>query len=416
MSGSLVVLAGTLIDGRGGPPLADAAVAVHGGRITYIGPRTGLPPATETDTNVDATSHVVIPGLIDLHCHSFLMGGPGHIVPSAHESLVAQIVRGMRNAELWLDQGVTTTRQLGCMANLDIQLRDLIAQGGARGPRIFAAGCALAMTAGVRGSTANIAIEVDGADAVRKATRQQLRAGVDHIKMFATAGIGGGDGNLVAAPGWPQLTEHEMRAGCDAAHDAGRKVAVHAIGTEGIKNAVRAGADTIEHGSFLDQEAIELMAERGTALVPTLAIRHNLAHTATARGYQPHIAQRALASLPVAIANHRRAYEAGVRIGVGTDNVDGNTMAEEMRTLHEKLGLTAAEVVRAATLTSAEIMGIADRLGSLEVGKLADLIVLEGNPLQDISAIERVLYVIKGGIVERSPHGAGICVPSPVHA
>lgn len=396
---ALVVLVDTLISGNAAPPLKDAGVLVRDGKFVQVGPRASLRFEPSQDQVIQAENAVLIPGLIDLHCHFFLMNGTGHVIPGYQESTLRYIARGMRNAEEWFAQGVTTVRELACKDNFDLQLRDLIESGGARGPRIFASGRPLTMTAGLRGAIAAMAIEVDGANSARKAARQQLRAGVDHLKLFATAGIGGGEGRLVGAPGWPQMTQEEMRAACEEAHKAGRKVAVHAIGTEGIKNAVLAGADTIEHGSFLDEEAIELMREHGTALVPTLAVRTSLAHNATARGYESHIGQRALQSLPIAIRNHQKAYKAGVKIGVGTDNVEGSTVADECRILHEQVGLSTAEVLRAATLGAAEIIGVADKLGSVEPGKLADFVVLEADPLKDIGALERVRFVVKGGQV-----------------
>jgi imidazolonepropionase-like amidohydrolase len=219
--------------------------------------------------------------------------------------------------------------------------------------------------------------------------------------MFGSAGIGGGAGKLMGDIGWPQLTEEEMRAAVVEAHKASKRVAIHAISTDAIKNALRAGTDTLEHGVFLDEEAVLLMKERGTFLVPTVSAANTLSEAGELHGYPPHIAQRAKVALKAAYQSVRLAVDAGIKIGAGSDPGAGDTLVKECRIL-EDIGLSPMDVLVSATRRGAEIVGASDWLGTIEPGKVADLVVLAGNPLQDLGALETVRCVIQGGRVVHS--------------
>jgi imidazolonepropionase-like amidohydrolase len=386
---STVFLAGTLIDGTGREPISPAAVVVDEGRITQVGRRSEIAYSTEDSQVIDVSQRVLIPGLIDSHCHVFYFGH--HF---QERSLVAVIARAITNAGIWLDKGVTTARDVGTRENLDIGLRDAIQAGLVRGPRLFVSGTALAMTGAKQEELREVVIEVTGADEARLVTRMQLRAGVDLIKIFSTAGLTEG--------GVAQLTIEEMRAIVEEAHKVGRKVACHAIATDGIKNALRAGVDTIEHGTFLDDEAIEMMVAGGAVLVPTLSIGKTTAERGLESGRPLALVENARRSLESRRTGARKAYEAGVRIAAGTDPVSDDTMAMECKALLE-VGLSPMDVISAATRIGAEILGLQDKIGTIEVGKQADIIVLDGNPLEDITALERVDYVVKDGLIVKAP-------------
>ncbi len=295
---------------------------------------------------------------------------------------------------------MTTARDVGARDNLSIQLRDLIAAGRVRGPRFFAAGTQLEMRG--RGDFFYRAIQVSGAVQAQAAARCQLRAGADWIKVMATAGTGGGAGNLIGEPGWQQLTETELRAAATEAHMAGRKITTHAIGNAGIKAALRAGVDCIEHGSVLDNEAIEMMLEGDVSLVPTLMIGRNLGEHGAERGFGPNVIERAKQTLPTSMESANKAYKAGVRIGVGSDVDLDETAAQEIRMLIEA-GLTPMDAIRAGTSRASEVIDMQDQIGTVEVGKIADLILLDGDPVADPFALDRVSHVIQSGKLVKSP-------------
>lgn len=402
-----IVLAQALIDGTGRERMRNAAVVVEDGRIARVAPQSAVKRGQE-DQVIDGGSGTILPGLIDAHCHLLYIKGSEYVASSARAGergpaeIVALVAGALESARLWLSHGVTTVRDLAAEMNLDLGLRDAIAAGKAIGPRVFGSGRALAITGGVRRSTENLAIAVDGPDEVRRATRQQLRAGVNVIKLFASAGIGGGEGYSVGESGWPQFTEEEMHAAVFEAHKAGRTVTAHAISTQSIKNALRAGVDSIEHGNYMDEEALAMMKARDVVLVPTLAVGETLAESGARLGYEPHIAVRSRTGFLRSHQTVEMARGAGVRIAAGTDPVTRDTMLREWDCL-QRAGLTPMEIIVAATRTGAELLGIQDRLGTLEGGKLADLVILEADPLDDPRALESVRWVIQGGKVMRSP-------------
>ncbi len=400
---ALVVFANTLIDGTGRDPLQRGAVRIEQGKLVQVGPRNTI-TISPGDQVLDAGDGVILPGLIDAHCHIFGMKKE-HSKPAHLEPLVEIVARGLASANQWLDLGVTTIRDLGTKRNLDLQLRDEIAAGRVRGPRIFGSGRPIAMTGGLRAETEEKALQVNGANDARHAAREQLRAGVDLIKLFASAGIGGGEGKLVHESGWEQLTVEEMAAAVAEAHRAGRRVAAHAIGLQSIRNALAAGVDSIEHGTYMDEECVAQMKQRGTCFVPTLAVTQSLAEEGLALGYQPNIPARAQVAVTRGRQSVAMAHAAGIPIATGTDPVICNTMLEECEALL-KCGLTPMQVIQAATANGARVIGWEKKLGSLEPGKIADLIVLARNPLDDMRALAQVNWVVQDGKIVKQPSAA----------
>jgi imidazolonepropionase-like amidohydrolase len=395
----LAVLSDSLIDGTGRDPLRNAALVVDEGKITYVGPRDGV--ALREYEVIEVGRQTVLPGLIDTHCHLFGIK-TDHSKSADLDTLVEIVARALKSANDWLDQGVTTVRDLGTTRNLDLQLRDEIAAGRVRGPRILGSGRPLAMTGGLRAETAEKGIEINSADEARRAVRDQLRAGVDVIKLFGSAGIGGGEGHLIGESGWEQLTVEELSAAIFEAHKAGRRCAVHAIGIQSIRNALRAGTDTLEHGTYMDEECVATMKAQGTYFTPTLSVTRSLAERGAAMGYQPNIPARARIAVDRGRENVAMCHAAGVPISTGTDPVIADRLVDECRSLL-LCGLPAMGVLQAATRIGAHALGLGDRIGTLEAGKLADLIVLDGNPLDDIDALTRVEWVMQGGAMVKSP-------------
>ena len=395
----LIIRPGALIDCTGAPARTGVAVGLAGDRIAEIGDAGTLIASNPGARVIDAPSATLMPGLIDLHMHVF-QWGQRHDIPWQQESILEAGIRGIRNASTLLDMGVTTARDIASRDNLNIQLRDLINAGTVRGPRFFASGTQLE----AKGRAAYFfeAIYINGADEARAAARRQLRAGADWIKIMATAGIGGGTGKLVGEPGWQELSEEEMRAAASEAHGPGRRITAHAIGTAGIKAALRAGVDCIEHGDFLDDEAIEMMLARNVALVPTLEIAKNLGEHGAERGFERNVVERAKRTLDMGLANTLKAYKAGVRVGVGSDVDLDETAAKEIRMLI-RAGLTPMEAVIAGTQVAASILDLEHELGTVEAGKCADLVLVDGDPLADPMALDRVTHVVHKGALVKSP-------------
>jgi len=392
-----VIRPGRVIDGMADEPLVSHEVVIEGDRIIQVRPA-GV--ASDADaTVIDVPSATLMPGMIDLHMHVFQWKQP-HDRPGAEEPILEVGLRGLTNASELLELGVTTARDVASRDNLSIQLRDLIAAGMVRGPRFFASGTQL--EAPGRADYFFPAIHVNGAAEAQAAARRQLRAGADWIKIMATAGVGGGTGALVGEPGWQELTEAELRAAATEAHMAGRKITSHAIGNAGIKAALRAGVDCIEHGNYLDDEAIELMISRDVSLVPTLIITRNLGEQGLERGFERNIVERAKRVLESSFESVMKAFAAGVRIGVGSDVDLDETAAQEIRMLTEA-GLPPMAALKAATSSAARVIEMQDDIGTVEAGKIADLILLDGDPLTDLFALDRVTHFVQGGEVVKSP-------------
>lgn len=366
------------------------------GRIRWIGPGEppGIPPGT---IRLEGAGRYLIPGLIDCHVHLTSSGDPGELAASRAEPLALRALRARDYALQTVRAGITTVRDLGAADHLNIHLAAAVESGLIDGPRILAAGYGVTMTGGH--GHGFIAVEADGPDEVRKRVREQLRAGARAIKLFASGGVmtPGVD------PRSPSFTLEELRAGVEEAHKAFRVVAAHAQAAEGIKNAILAGVDSIEHGVWLDEEAIALMLQRGTYLVPTLTAPWQIAHGAGASSVPPYMLEKSHQVLEAHQASFRAAVRAGVRIAMGTDqgtpfNRPGENAQELVRMAAQ--GLSGAAALLSATAWAADLLRIADHAGRLLPGFDADLVLLDADPLADLSVLTRpsaIRVVLRGG-------------------
>ena len=378
-----------LIDGTG-KVWEQAAVHIEGERIADVsGP---VEPSPEAEV-LDLRGKTVIPGLINCHTHICLDGSADPMAVLNQKTHTEVVLMAAQHAADGLRAGVTTVRDCGGYKSIDLGLKKAIASGLALGPRILASGQALCMTGG---QGHQFGREVDGADEARKAAREQIKAGADLIKVMATGGVM----TPGVEPGAAQLTYKELRAAVREAQKAGRATAAHAQGTQGIKNAVRAGITSIEHGIYLDQEAIEMMLERGTYLVPTLAAPYQI----LAHGIEAGIPEFAVRKTERVKDAHQdsfiRAWQAGVPVAAGNDagtpfnRVDDLVIELECMV---RAGLSPAEALGTAHLNAAVLLRLEDQIGSVEPGKLADLVVLDADPLADVGNLRQVYGVILGG-------------------
>jgi imidazolonepropionase-like amidohydrolase len=336
---------------------------------------------------VDGGGAFAIPGLIDAHTHVGSDEGRNNAQLKLEPDPIS-ILRLHRNATRDLVSGVTTLRDVGAKHHIDLHYKRALEMGLVRGPRMFVSGRPIIMTGG---HTHYMGRQADGPDEVRKAVREQIHAGADWIKMMATGGAGTPGMGVRAV----QLREDELRAGVEVANDAGRRVAAHASGLQGAKNAVRAGVASVEHGLHLDDEVIELMLERGTFLVPTLTGYYLLATEGESWGHERSAIEKSRAVLDDHRESFVRAWRAGIPICVGTDQKHGNLAAE--LELLVRYGLSPLQALRAATLTNARLLGLESEIGRLAPGMRADVVLLGSDPLADIRATRDVRAVFLDG-------------------
>jgi len=380
-----------LFDGAGKTwPRAD--IRIEGNRIAAVSEAPLTPAAGEPV--LDLTGKWVIPGLINCHTHICLdgSGDPGAAWQS--QSLAKNVLVAAQHAERTLRAGVTTVRDLGGMEFVDIALRDAINEGLIPGPRMKVSGKVICMTGGHGWGAGGR--EADGPAEVRKAAREQMKAGADVIKVMATGGVM----TYGVEPGAQQLSYEEMRAAVEEAEKAGKLTASHAQGTRGIKDVVRAGIDSVEHGFYLDNEAIDLMLERGTYFVPTLAALHYLILAGEDFGVPRFMVEKAKRSYDAQLESFARARSAGVQIATGNDggtpqNTSDNLAGELERFVEN--GYTPAQALLAATQVAARLLRMPEHIGTVEAGKLADLVVLSADPTAHISHVRQVEMVIKDG-------------------
>ncbi|GAB4413091.1 MAG: amidohydrolase family protein [Anaerolineae bacterium] len=387
----------TLIDGTGRDPLADAAMWVRDGRIAWVGPVAALPAEARAVSERDASGRTVIPGLIDAHVHVCWNGRESvlELVRRDRDLIVLEAVKTLRRI---LASGTTTVRDIGGHDYVEMALRKAINAGFIAGPRMRTSGKVIAMTGG---HGYFIAREADGPDEVRKAAREQIKAGADTVKLMATGGAATPGQDVMAS----QFTVEELAAAVQAAHALGRTTATHCHGTGGIKNSVLAGIDSIEHGTYLDEETADLMVERGTALVLTLGVANpdltDVPPAAQAEAKRlesilDKLSQRMRQSVAIAQAK-------GVFIGAGSD-AGGNplaphnfSMARELELLVDH-GFSPLAALSIVTRNNARILRWENDLGTLEPGKLADFVLLSADPLANISNVRAVEAVYQGGV------------------
>lgn len=390
-----------LIDGTGAAPVAGQSVVIEGSKVSWIGP-TRSAAAFTPERVIDGGGRTLLPGLINAHVHLCNDGAPDLFAQVMADSIPLATLRAARNARLTLESGVTTVRDCGAADNIVIELGRAIADGFIEGPRVRAAGRVITMTGGHGHFMGR---EADGPDAVRQATRAEIKEGADFIKVMATGGVltPGVD------PGNTALQLDELRVVADEAHNSGRRVTTHAIGNAGIKNALRAGIDSIEHGFYLDDEALDLAVSQGTFLVPTLIAIASIIDNGVDAGVPAWVVAKAAEQAEANRASFKAAVDSGMKVAAGTDaGTPFNRhydMAREMAMM-VRFGLTPMQAITAATRNSAENLDVLHSVGTIEVGKLADLLLVDGDPSVDIESMSRVVLVTKDGTVYRDDTAA----------
>jgi imidazolonepropionase-like amidohydrolase len=406
----IVIHAGTLIDGRTGRATAMRSIVVEDDRIARI--ENGFIAPDGADRVIELTGHTVMPGLIDMHVHLSDQQSADSYEEEFRLDPADYVLRSVRYAERTLMAGFTTVRDLGTADGIAMSLRDAINQGWIVGPRIYTAGKSLATTGGhadpSNGVNAELAKDpgpvegvVNGVEDAYKGVRARYKEGADLIKITATGGVL----SFAASGDNAQFTIEEIEAIVAAASDYGFRVAAHAHGAEGIRRAVVGGVHSIEHGTYMTEEIMRLMKERGTAYVPTLAAAQFVADQSKVDGYFPEIVRvKAAAIGPAARATFATAYRSGVRIVFGTDtgvSPHGDNWKEFIY-MHEA-GVPVIEAIQAATLRAAELLGRESDVGTIEAGKLADIVAVPGDPLTNVELMGRVDFVMKAGVIHKAP-------------
>lgn len=396
---------GTLIDGINNDPRKNMTIVIDGNKITSV--ENGYSSPGANDRSIDLKSKTVTPGWIDCHVHLETETNPNAYIERFTLNPADYAFQSVVFSERTLMSGFTTVRDLGG-TGVNISLRNAINKGLIKGPRVFTAGKAIATTGGHADPTNGFRKDlmgdpgpaegvVNGADECRKAVRQRYKDGADLIKITATGGV-----LSVAASGSnPQFTEEEIKAIVETAKDYGFKVAVHAHGAEGMKRAIRAGVNSIEHGTLMDDEAISLFKQYGTWYVPTITAGKSVADSAKKPGYYPPVvAAKAIEIGPKLQATFSKAYKAGVKIAFGTD---AGVYKHGMNWLEFgymiDAGMKPMDAIKAATINAADLLGQKERLGSIEAGKLADIVAVDGDPLTDSKVFGKVVFVMKDGVI-----------------
>ena len=409
---TIVLKAARLFDGKGNSLVTPGLVVVTDGKIAGVGAKAAIPASADVIDLGDAT---LMPGFIDAHTHLTTMYSDDwkqSILDSLQKTIAERALDASANARVTLMAGFTTVRDVGSADYLDVGLRNAIRDGVVPGPRMLVTVHALGSTGGhcdrsggfrqglFGRETDPLEGVINGPDQARYAVRLDHKYGADMIKVCATGGVLSLTDDVDA----PQLTQEELNAIVDEAHALRRKTAAHAHGNEGAKRAILAGIDSIEHGSFLDDEALEMMKQRGTYLVPTLIAGDSLKEKMDKGLYlPPAIAAKARAALAARSQMFRHAIAKGVKIAFGTDAAvypHGHN-AEEFHLMVD-LGMKPIDALRSAALPNAELLGLADKIGTLEPGKLADVVAVPGDPVENVRQTEHVVFVMKEGVVYKN--------------
>lgn len=402
-----LIHAGKAFTGTSSTLLEKVTIVVDGNKIKAI--QKGFVEAGKGDEVIDLKGHTVMPGLMDMHVHlSSQHGGPQTYLERFSLNEADYALRGANYAQVTLEAGFTTVRNLGDSYNETIALRNAISKGIATGPRIYTGGKSIATTGGhadpsngfahlLRPDVGPTQGVVNGEVEAREAVRARYQDGADVIKITATGGV-----LSVAKSGQnPQFMTDELDAIVQTAKDYGMTVAVHAHGKKGMKRAIEAGVDSIEHGTYMDDEIRALMKKKGTYYVPTILAGKFVAEKAKIDGFFPELVRPKAAAIgPLIQKTFERAHKAGVKIAFGTDSgVSAHGDNAKEFALMVEAGMSPANALLSATVNSAELLGISDILGTLSEGKLADIVAVSGNPLEDISVMESVSFVMKDGVV-----------------
>jgi imidazolonepropionase-like amidohydrolase len=397
-SRQVVIKAGKLLDVRTSQVSSNVFILIEKDRIVSLG--SSAPPGTAV---IDLSNRTVLPGLID--CHAHLLGDFKDFSPASalRMSSAQAAIWGVRNLQVWLQKGFTALRDAGEYGQSygQLALRDSVKRGLIQGPRIFSAGSLISVTGG-HGDADLLAPDqalprrpnlADTVEEVSTAVRLDIKYGADWIKLMATGGVM----DVMSDYSVQELSEEQMAKAVEIAHRAGKRVMGHAEGTEGIKAAVRAGVDSIEHGTMLDDEGAALMAEKGTWLVPTIYTFYRTVEVGPSLGMDPVSLEKSKAILKFLEPAFARALKYHLKIAFGVDD-DPDFLAKEFGAL-VRGGMTPIEALRAATVNGAELLGVSDQIGTIEAGKYADIIAVNGDPLRDINVMEQVVFVMKGGEV-----------------
>ena len=403
-----LIHAGTLIDGVQGEPQKNVTIVIDGDRIVEVA--AGFQTAGAGDTVIDLKASTVMPGFMDMHTHLSGEFSPQSYSERFFMNAPEATLRAAMFARRTLMAGFTTVRDLGDANGITVGLREAIKKGWAVGPRIYTAGKSIATTGGhadptnglvpkFQGDPGPLEGVINGPDEARKAVRQRYKDGSDLIKITATGGVL----SLATSAENPQFTDAELKAIVETAKDYGFKVAVHAHGAEGMKRAIRAGVNSIEHGTFMDDEAMELMIKNGTWYVPTIIAGKWVTEKAKIDGFFPAVVRpKAAAVGPKIQGTFAKAYKTGVKIAFGTDtgvSAHGDN-AKEFAYMVEA-GMPPMAAIQAATISAATLLGVEKDFGTVEKGKFADLVAVNGDPLKDITVLQKVAFVMKGGAVQK---------------
>jgi imidazolonepropionase-like amidohydrolase len=403
----VVIKAGKLIDVRTGQVATNVFILIEKNRIVSLG--SSAPAETPV---IDLSNRTVLPGLID--CHAHVLGNPKDFSPAAglRMSSPQATLWGVRNLQVWLQKGFTALRDAGeyDQSYGQLALRDSINMGLIQGPHMFSAGSFISVTGGHGDADLlspdqalprrpNLADTVDG---VSIAVRRDIKYGADWIKLMATGGVM----DVMSDYSVQELSEEQMAKAVEVAHHARKRVMAHAEGPEGIKAAVRAGVDSIEHGTMLDDEGAALMAEKGTWLVPTLYTFYRTVEIGASLGLDPVSLEKSKAILKFLQPAFARALKYHLKIAFGLDD-DPDVLAKEFGAL-VRGGMTPLGALQAATVNGAELLGVSEQIGTIEPGKYADIIAVNGDPLRDINVMDQVVFVMKGGeVIKRESPVAG---------
>lgn len=400
-----VIHAGTLIDGEANSARNEVSIIVENDKIVSI--ENGYTKAKKNDTVIDLKNKTVLPGFIDLHVHLESSSDPNRAMDRFRLNEADLAYQAMELAEATLMAGFTTVRDLGG-SGINISMRNAINAGHFNGPRIITVGRTISTTGGHGDPTNGLKRElmgdpgpkdgiINGVDDARKAVRQRYKEGSDHIKVTATGGV-----LSVAKSGdAPLFFADELEAIVQTAKEYGMHVAAHAHGAEGMKRAVEAGVLTIDHGTNMTEEIMDLMIKKGTYFVPTISAGKWVAEKAKIEGYyHPLVTPKALEIGPRMQDTFSRAYKRGVKIAFGTDAgvFPHGINAKEFGYMVEA-GMPEMEAIQSATITAATVLGMQDSIGSIKQGKIADLVAVDKNPLKDITTLEKVIFVMKEGVV-----------------
>jgi imidazolonepropionase-like amidohydrolase len=401
---TMVIRAGHLLDVKTGKTLANPTIVIQGDKIASVGREVQVPAGAGV---IELPNATVLPGLIDAHTH--ITFDPNFGYSRLAISVPRQALTGAKNARVTLEAGFTTIRNVGASGYADVALRDAINAGEVPGPRMLVSGPALSIAGGhcdnnllpfeYHATSEGVA---DGIEAVQHKTREIIKYGADVIKICATGGVlsKGDDPNAA------QYTLEEMKAIVVDAHRLGRKVAAHAHGAQGVTWASEAGVDSVEHGHLMNEPAIATLKKNGTYLVPTLYLMDWQKENAQEANL-PDYAKRKMEMVSEAGKNNaKKAFAAGVKIGFGTDAaVYPHGLNAHEFAVYVRLGMTPLEAIQTATLNDADLLGWSDKIGTIEPGKFADIIAVDGDPLQDVTTLERVKFVMKGGAVVKNEYG-----------